>query len=107
MSEEKIFANGFSFKRNDKAPDFVIGRLSIKVGDAVEFLGMHERDGWVGLDIKMSKKGTYYVELDQFIPGNPNPQEQNRHSQNTGGDGANSPSEESQPIEDEGDGLPF
>ena len=29
--EKKIFANGFSFKRNENAPDFVIGKHSIKV----------------------------------------------------------------------------
>ena len=25
MAEEKIFADGFSFKRNDNAPEFVVG----------------------------------------------------------------------------------
>jgi len=38
-NEEKIFADGFSFKRNEKAPDFVVGRLSIKADD-----GEHSSD---------------------------------------------------------------
>ena len=31
MADEKIFADGFSFKRNDNAPEFVVGKQSIKV----------------------------------------------------------------------------
>ena len=38
MSQEKVFADGFSFKRNENAPEFVVGRLSIKVEDAVAFM---------------------------------------------------------------------
>ena len=31
MSEkEKIFADGFSFKKRENQPDFVVGRMSIK-----------------------------------------------------------------------------
>jgi len=32
MSEkkERVFADGFSFKRNENAPEYVIGRLSMK-----------------------------------------------------------------------------
>jgi len=32
MAEEKVFADGFSFKRNDNAPEFVVGKQSIKLG---------------------------------------------------------------------------
>ena len=38
MTDEKIFADGFSFKRNENAPDFVVGRLSIKVDEAIAFV---------------------------------------------------------------------
>jgi len=41
--EEKIFANGFSFKRNDNAPEFVVGRLSMKVDDAIEFIKANQK----------------------------------------------------------------
>ena len=39
---DKIFADGFIFKRNDNAPDFVVGRLSIKVDEAIKFLTDHQ-----------------------------------------------------------------
>ena len=41
--DEKIFADGFSFKRNEKAPDFVVGRLSINAEDGVAFIRQHEQ----------------------------------------------------------------
>jgi hypothetical protein len=68
MAEEKIFANGFSFKRRENAPDFVIGNQSIKVDDAISFLNKHQKNGWVNLDIKQAKNGNYYLELDTWEP---------------------------------------
>ena len=44
QQQEKIFADGFSFKRREGAPSFVIGRQSIK----------------------QSKGGNYYCELDTW-----------------------------------------
>lgn len=66
--EERIFASGFSFKRSEKAPDFVIGTIGIKVSDAIEFLKTHEKNGWVNIQAKKSKTGNYYIELDTFEP---------------------------------------
>lgn len=66
MAEEKIFADGFSFKRNENAPDFVVGRLSMKVDSALAFMKQHEKGGWVNLNIKTARSGNYYVELDTF-----------------------------------------
>lgn len=68
MAEEKIFANGFSFKRNDNAPDFIIGKQSIKVDEAVAFLQAKQKNGWVNLEIKQAKGGNYYMELDTWEP---------------------------------------
>jgi hypothetical protein len=68
MAEEKIFADGFSFKRNDNAPDFVVGRVSIKVEEAIAFLKRYEKNGWVSLNTNRSKTGIYYMELDTFVP---------------------------------------
>ncbi len=53
-TEEKIFADGFSFKRNENAPDFVIGRLSLKIDDAISFMKEHEKKGWVNLNVKQA-----------------------------------------------------
>jgi len=66
QQQEKIFADGFSFKRRENAPSFVIGRQSIKVEEAIAFLKANVKNGWVNLDIKQSKSGSYYCELDTW-----------------------------------------
>ena len=66
MAEEKIFADGFLFKRNEKAPDFVVGRMSIKVDEAIAFIKQHEKGGWVNLGVKTARSGNYYIDLDTF-----------------------------------------
>jgi len=64
--QSKTFANGFIFKRNDNAPDFVVGKLSIKSQDAIMFINQHNKKGWLNLDIKKSKEGKFYIELDTY-----------------------------------------
>ena len=66
---EKIFADGFIFKRNEKAPDFVVGRISMKVDEAVAFINKHQKNGWINLGVKQARSGNYYVELDTFEAG--------------------------------------
>jgi hypothetical protein len=66
--QEKIFADGFIFKRNPKAPQFVVGRVSMKVEEAIAFLKTHEKNGWVNVDIKEARSGNHYIELDTFQP---------------------------------------
>ena len=61
MSKDKIFADGFSFNKREDAPDFVVGKVAIKVADALSFLKSHDSNGWVNLDIKQSKGGKYYM----------------------------------------------
>ena len=68
MTQEKVFADGFSFKRNENAPDFVVGRLSIKVDDAVAFMKENQKNGWVNISIKYGRSGNPYCELDNFDP---------------------------------------
>ena len=68
QQEEKIFADGFSFKRNENAPEFVVGRLSLKVDDAIAFIKEHEKRGWLNLNVKTARSGNYYIELDTYEP---------------------------------------
>lgn len=68
QQDEKIFADGFSFKRNENAPDFVVGRLSMKADEAIAFIRQHEKKGWVNLNIKTARSGNHYVELDTYEP---------------------------------------
>jgi len=65
---EKVFANGFSFKRREGAPDFVIGQQSIKVDEAIVFLKENQKNGWVNLNVNKARSGKLYVELDTFEP---------------------------------------
>jgi len=68
MSKDKVFADGFIFKRRENAPDFVIGNISVKVEEAISFLKERQKNGWVNLNVLTSKSGTPYMELDQFVP---------------------------------------
>ncbi|MFN9959646.1 MAG: hypothetical protein ACK55I_41705 [bacterium] len=68
MTEEKIFAEGFSFKRSENAPEFVVGRLSLKVDEAIAFIKKYEKGGWVNLNVKTARSGNIYVELDTYEP---------------------------------------
>lgn len=66
---EKVFADGFYFERRENAPDFVVGRVSVKVNKAVEFLQAHVNDrGYVNMNILRSRDGGHYIELDQWVP---------------------------------------
>lgn len=68
MSQDKIFADGFIFKRHERTPEWVVGNMSIKVDEAIAFLKNNTKNGWVNLGIKTSKEGKFYIELDTFEP---------------------------------------
>jgi len=68
MSQDKVFADGFLFKRRENAPEFVIGNISVKVEDAITFLKNNQKNGWVNLNVLNSKGGKPYIELDTFVP---------------------------------------
>jgi len=68
MSQDKVFADGFLFKRRENAPEFVIGNISVKVDDAITFLNNNQKNGWVNLNVLNSKGGKPYIELDTFVP---------------------------------------
>jgi len=63
------FADGFTFERREGAPDFVVGRLSIKANLGKIFIDTYANErGFINLNIKQSKKGGYYIELDTWKP---------------------------------------
>ena len=99
--DEKIFADGFSFKRNENAPDFVVGRLSMKVDDAIAFMREHDKKGWVNLNIKTARSGNHYLELDTFEP-------KGSSGSDSGKKSTPKPSKPKETIESDDDGsLPF
>jgi hypothetical protein len=72
MATEKQFVDGLIIKflgpHGDRgsAPDFIKGKLSIKCVDLVAFMRQHQSDGWVNVDLKMSKNGKLYAELNSW-----------------------------------------
>lgn len=61
---EKIYPKGiYANKKRDNAPDFVIGGISIKKYDLVEWLeGVEENEkGYINLDMLEGKDGPYLV----------------------------------------------
>jgi hypothetical protein len=74
---EKIWANGFSFKKNPNSPDWVIGRISCKVDDAIETLKQHKNQGgWCNININIAKESNEpYMEIDTWQPKQKEPEE--------------------------------
>jgi len=69
MSEDKIFADGINFYRNDNAPEFIIGDIDFKVEEAIAFLKTHVKEnGKCRVSVKLSKKGSLYCELNTWEP---------------------------------------
>lgn len=68
--KEKIFAKGIYFERpREGSPEFVKGRINIKVPDLIPFINEHQNNaGYVNLDLKKSKEGKLYLELNTWKP---------------------------------------
>lgn len=77
MADEKtnkVFAAGFYYDNpSENAPTFVVGKISVKVADAVAFLNAHENNaGYVNLDILMPIEGSRpYLALNTWKPEKP------------------------------------
>lgn len=70
---EKEFAEGLFFKPpSDKAPEYVIGSLSIKRNDLINWLTPRGGE-WVNLNIKRSQGGKVYFEVDTWKPSGEKP----------------------------------
>lgn len=68
MSSEKEFAEGLIFKApRDGAPEYVKASVSIKRQELIDWLTRREGD-WVNLNVKESKGGKWYAEVDNWKP---------------------------------------
>lgn len=68
---DKIFGEGIYYDLPVKAPEFVKGKITIEVDKFVEFIKKHRNGDFVRLDVKQSKAGKLYLELNTWKPGKP------------------------------------
>lgn len=65
---DKIFVDGMSLFKNDRANWFMIDGF-IQADKFIEFLNKYkDENGQIKFQIKESRKGGYYVELDTWRP---------------------------------------
>ena len=73
-TEEEMWVRIPMTCNNKEAKDFIIistidfleYTINIKLEEAIAFLKANVKNGWVNLDIKQSKGGSYYCELDTW-----------------------------------------
>ena len=59
------FPNGIkAFKPNDKSPEFVKADILINKSELIRWLD--DKDNEVKLTVKLSQKGTYYLEVNEY-----------------------------------------
>ena len=78
------FAPGIFYKApHQNAPDFVKGKINIKIQEAINFLQNELRAGnqWANLDMKKSREGKIYLTVDRWQPNNGQQQQQTPQSQ--------------------------
>ena len=68
---EPIFPDGLFFSRpRDGAPDFIKGALSIEPKKLFAFMDKNRnllsQKGWMNLDLKLSKTGTLYFQVNTY-----------------------------------------
>jgi hypothetical protein len=68
QKDDKVFGEGIFFKTKENAPDFVLGAVSIKVDEFIVFLKDNVKKGWVNMDLKESKGGKHYFQVDTWEP---------------------------------------
>lgn len=66
---EKKFIEGLFTSRRENCPEFIIANLSFKTDRFIEWLKNNTNaKGYCNIDIKMSKGGTIYSELNDWKP---------------------------------------
>lgn len=68
----------FFFPPNAKAPEYILGSISIKPNEFIEFLNTQTTDekGFLRLVVKVSKGGKPYVAVDNWVKGAPRQSEE-------------------------------
>lgn len=63
---KKQFVKGLFVNRNDKAPDYVVCNLGVKIDEFILWLRNNQGGEFLNIDIKLSKEGKYYAELNTY-----------------------------------------
>lgn len=63
---DKVFVDGMIVK--DAKPDFVKCKVSISCKEFDAFMNANHKNGWLNIDVKESKNGKLYAELDTWEP---------------------------------------
>lgn len=66
MSDNKDFPNGIIAKAGNV--DFVKARLSFKVDEFIATLKENQKNGWVNIDVLLSKADKIYCKFNTFEP---------------------------------------
>ena len=82
MEKNEIeFVDGLSVKApKEGRPDFVKASISIKRAALGNWL-RSKQDEWINIDVKVSKAGNWYCEVNNWKPEQPTSQEAYVHSQ--------------------------
>ena len=73
MSNDTKFIDGLRFKEpNERAPEYVKAKGSIKVADLLAWLQQQSGE-WVNFDVKVSNGGKWYAAVDNWKPNNGTP----------------------------------
>jgi hypothetical protein len=67
MSDAEFIGGLLAKPPRETAPGFVMGRLSIKREEMIEWLQARD-DEWINADIKESRNGKWYVAVDPWKP---------------------------------------
>lgn len=93
--DEKVFPAGLIYKLpSPKAPQWVKANLSFKVDEFVAWLKQYDLNGWVNVDVKMSKGNKIYCELSMYKREAPKADGYERHPDEAPDEGAEIESEE-------------
>ena len=65
---DKLFVDGMIVKRKENAPSFVKCSLAFRCKDFHQFMQKNHNDGWLNVDLKVSKNGKLYAEVDTWKP---------------------------------------
>jgi hypothetical protein len=69
MSEKKFARGFFGNQKRQGAPSFVLGSISIKVEDAIQWLKENVNEkGYVNLDVNEGRDGKLSIFLNEFKP---------------------------------------